>query len=412
MKRARSVQKLGRLMEAVVENNAELVRAVLKNGALVDQADEQGTAALTMACKLGHPDCVRALLEACAPVTQAKQDGMTALMLACQNGHMDCVRALLKAGAPVAQARQDGMTALMLAFLNGHLECVHALLEAGAPMEQARQDGITALMWACQNGHMDCVRALLEAGAPVAQAMQDGMTALMLACMNGHLECVRALLEAGAQLAQTQQDGATALVLACMHGRLNCVRALLEAGASVSKIDNGGFSLLALACPHLPLLQLLCVHGVRRHELTEDELARMPEECRAWIRATWRWTSELHHLELLPPARVRELLVGGADLHACDGGADAPTPLLLARALLQRDSGHEGAQLVVHAAAPWSPVVNHSLFPARARTRAMQLFVLGHLLARERPELVIAGRAFIDVWAEHVMPHALTRDGL
>jgi hypothetical protein len=107
---------------------------------------------------------------------------------------------------------------------------------------------------------------------------------------------------------------------------------------------------------------------------------------------------------------VRELLVRGAGLHACDGGC-APTPLLLARALLQRDSGHEGAQLVVRAAAPWSPVVNHSLFPPRARARAVKLFLLGHLLARERPELVIAGQAFVDVWTEHVMPHALTRDG-
>jgi hypothetical protein len=56
-------------------------------------------------------------------------------------------------------------------------------------------------------------------------------------------------------------------------------------------------------------------------------------------------------------------------------------------------------------------VLNHSLFPAQARARAVILFVLGHLLARERPELVIAGRAFIDVWVEHVMPWALARDG-
>jgi hypothetical protein len=250
---------------------------------------------------------------------------------------------------------------------------------------------------------------LLEAGAPVAQAQQNGVTALMRACMHGHLNCVRVLLEAGAPVAQAKQNGATALMLACRHDHLNCVRALLEAGASRSKIDNRGFSVLALARPHLPLLQLLCVHGAQRNELTEDELDVMLEECRAWIRATWRWTSELHHLELLPPARVSELLVGGADLHACDGGADAPTPLLLARVLLQRDSGHEGAQLVVRAAAPWSPVVNHSLFPARACARAVKLFALGHLLARERPELVIAGQAFIDVWVEHVMPHAVAR---
>jgi hypothetical protein len=253
--------------------------------------------------------------------------------------------------------------------------------------------------------------ALLEAGAPVEQAKQNGGTALMMACQNGHVDCVHALLEAGAPMEQAGQDGFTVLIAACQNGHLDCVRALLEADASVNTIDNGGFRVLEQARPDLPLLQLLCVHGAQRREPTELELEEMPEECCAWIRASWRWTSELHHLELLPAARVRELLVRRADLHACDGGAEAPTPLLLAQALLQRDSGHEGAQLVVCAAAPWSPVVNHSLFPARTQARAVELFVLGHLLARERPELVIAGRAFIDVWSEHAMPDALARDG-
>jgi ankyrin repeat protein len=343
---------------------------------------------------------------------QAMPNGDTALMVACGNGRLECVRALLEAGAPVAYARQDGDTALMLACFQGHAECMRALLEAGAPMEQAMPDRATALMLACQQGHLECVRGLLEAGAPVEQAMQDGTTALMLACGNGRLECVRALLEAGAPVEQAMQDGTTALMLACGNGHLECVRALLEAGAPVRRIDNGGPSVLARARPDLPLLQLLCVHGAQRCELTELELEEMPEECRAWIRDTWRWTSELHHLELFTPARVRELLVGGADPHACDGGADAPTPLLVAQALLQRDTEQEGAQLVVRAAAPWSPVVNHSLFPAVARARAVQLILLGHLLARERPELVIAGRAFMDAWAEHVMPHAVARDGL
>jgi hypothetical protein len=288
---------------------------------------------------------------------------------------------------------------------------VCALLEAGAPVGQANPHGVSALLVSALNGHLECVRALLEAGAPVAQATQNGTTALMLACEYGHAECVLALLEAGAAVAQARQGGFTALMWACQECHLECVRALLEAGAPVRKVDNGSFSVLARARPDLPLLQLLCVHGAQRCELTELELDKMPEECRAWIRATWRWTSELHHLELIPPARVRELLVGGADLHACDGGVDAPMPLLLARALLQLDSEHEGARLVVRAAAPWSPVVNHSLFPARARARAVELFVLGHLLARERPELVIAGRAFIDVWAAHVLPGALARDG-
>jgi ankyrin repeat protein len=363
------------------------------------------------ACELGHLDRVRALLKYGAPVARAMQDGTSALMATWRKGHVDCVRALLEAGAPVVQAMQNGVTALILACQNGHLDCVCALLEAGAPVAQAMQNGSTSLMRACNNGRLDCARALLEAGAPVAQENHHGVTALMLACERGHLDCVRALLEAGAPVAQESHHGITALMGACLIGHLDCVRALLEAGDSVRKIGGGRFSELAMHVD-LPLLQLLCAYGARRSGLTRRKLDRIRVACSAWIRATRRWTSELHHLELLPPTRVRELLIGGADPHACDGKADATTPLLLARALLQSDSGNEGAQLVVRAAAPWSPWVNHSLFPARARTRAVNLFVLGHLLARERPELVIAGQAFIDVWAEHVLPHALARDGL
>jgi hypothetical protein len=330
-------------------------------------------------------------------------------MLACEKGHLQCVLALLEAGAPVEQAKPSGDTALMLAGVNGHVKCVRALLEARAQVEQAKPDGTTTLMLACQNGHLDCVRALLEAGAPVEQAKPDGTSALMMAGREGHTECARALLEAGAPAEQAKPDGTTALMLACREGNFGRVRGLLEAGAAVSKIDNGGFSVLAWARPDLPVLQLLCAHGAQRCELTELELARMPEECCAWIRATWRWTSELHHLELLSQERVWELLFRGADPHACDGAAEAPTPLILARALLRRDPKHEGARLVVCAATPWSPMA-HSQFPARTRACAVKLFVLGHLLARERPELVIAGRALIDVWAEHVMPHALARE--
>jgi len=99
--------------------------------------------------------------------------------------------------------------------------------------------------------------------------------------------------------------------------------------------------------------------------------------------------------------------VGGADVHASDGsGNDAPTPIGLARALLARDSAHEGASLVVAAAAPWSRK-NHALFPAHVRARAAELLRLGQLLLREA---CFAGKegALLDVWPL-VVAHALSR---
>jgi ankyrin repeat protein len=211
------------------------------------------------------------------------------------------------------------------------------------------QHGTGALTQACWEGHLECVHALLKAGAPVAQAEQDGSTALMLASRKCHAVCVRALLEAGAQVEQAKPDGVTALIWACQHGQVDCVRALFEAGAPVSKIANGSFSVHVRAPDHLPLLQLLCVLGAQRCDLTELELDEIPEECGASIRTTWRWRSELHHLELLIPARLRELLIEGLIRTRRCRRANAAVPR----------AGVAATRFGV----------NHSMFPACARAR-------------------------------------------
>jgi len=155
--------------------------------------------------------------------------------------------------------------------------------------------------------------------------------------------------------------------------------------------------------PRLAVVQLLCAYGAQRETLDP----KVPADCRAWVLETSRWSTQLHHLEVIPPARVRQLLAGGADVHASDGSGDgAPTPLGLARALLARDPAHEGASLVVAAAAP-SSRTNHALFPAHARVRAAELLRLGQLLVREAR---FAGDevALLDVWPI-VIAHALGR---
>ncbi|KAJ1627475.1 hypothetical protein T492DRAFT_909244 [Pavlovales sp. CCMP2436] len=175
--------------------------------------------------------------------------------------------------------------------------------------------------------------------------MAGGFTALVTACMYGHPECVRRLLGAGTRTNDVDRDDRTELMRASSQSHAECARLLLEVDAGV--------------------VQLLCAYGARRVDLRHPGV--MLANVRAWVLATGSWSMPLHHLELLPPARVRQLLAGGADVHASDGrGGGAPTPLALARALLARDPIHTGAALVVAAAAPWSRE-NHALFPARAR---------------------------------------------
>jgi hypothetical protein len=131
-------------------------------------------------------------------------------------------------------------------------------------------------------------------------------------------------------------------------------------------------------------------------------------DCAQWLEATRRWTSPLHHYELLPLERVRALLVAGADVRAGDGVADTPTPLSLASA---RPADGRAA-LIVTAAAPWSPET-HALFPAAAKPRAVEVVRIGWLQARQLQRRVAdmaqVEVAFRDVWLGHVMPHAIER---
>jgi ankyrin repeat protein len=405
------------LLSAARRGRVEIVRALVAAGVDVSRgAPFTRLTALMLASRHGHLECVRTLLEAGADVEQADEDGWTALIAASHCGHRECVRALLAAGADPAQATDSGRTALIRASQRGHLECVRALLEAGADVEQACASGATPLTRAARHGHLECVRALLAAGADPAQATEDGWTALLHASQRGHLECVRALLATGADVAQACAFGTTALTRAALHGHVECVRALLEAGADVVQPHQTTACALEHAGHSLEMLQLLCAYAPSREAVRAHRIprARLLPECAQWLDATSRWTSPLHHFELVPLERVRALLVAGADVRAGDGNADAPTPVGLAAARLLRGDGLDDgrAALLVRAAAPWSPRT-HALFPAGAKARAVELLRIGWQLARRLQGGVADASqvevAFRDAWLGHVMPHAIER---
>jgi hypothetical protein len=107
---------------------------------------------------------------------------------------------------------------------------------------------------------------------------------------------------------------------------------------------------------------------------------------------------------------VAELLADGADVHASDGGTDKPTLIGLAWALLLRTGNTDTrAELIISAdPLPWSEGT-HEIFPPRARARAVELLLTGHLLARSGQGFTGKETTLLDVWVAHVMPRALHR---
>ncbi len=161
---------------------------------------EQYNSELYAAARDGDVEKVRLLLKAGADVNWANQNGDTLLIEAAHNGHTECVRLLLAApGIDVNKANLCGETPLICAVYKGHTECVRLLLAApGINVNKASSLKDTPLFAAASRGHTDCVRALLAVpGIDVNKSNLTGVTPLNEATDNGHTECARLIRAAG-----------------------------------------------------------------------------------------------------------------------------------------------------------------------------------------------------------------------
>ena len=114
--------------------------------------------AMFIAAKFGHEAMMRALIKTGADINKAMNDGVTLVYTAALSGQEMVLRALIKAA-------DKSVTPLCVAALYGHEAEVRALIEAGADVNKARDDGWTPLSFAVKKSHAVIVHILRDAGA-------------------------------------------------------------------------------------------------------------------------------------------------------------------------------------------------------------------------------------------------------
>jgi serine/threonine-protein phosphatase 6 regulatory ankyrin repeat subunit B len=235
-----ATNKLGRtaLWRAALQDRADLVEALLQAGADVNKADEDGDAPLRMAASA---PIATILIERGADLNASNRFGETALLLAALQDRADVVVALLQAGADVKKASEVGNAPLSAA---ASALAVAMLIERGADVNASNRCGGTALRFAAERGDTDVVEALLQAGADVSKADEDGFTPLNVAA---NAPIATMLIERGADVNAANKLGETALWRAVKGGRADVVEALLQAGADVNKADRSGRTPLTVA---------------------------------------------------------------------------------------------------------------------------------------------------------------------
>jgi ankyrin repeat protein len=117
------------LLELAATHQTHAVRALLDEGAKVDEADNDGITVLSWAAIANRVEMARLLIERGADVNHVDKKGMTPLLYAASIdfGDSAMIDLLLKSGAKASSRTKDGQTALDLARTYKHTHLLASL---------------------------------------------------------------------------------------------------------------------------------------------------------------------------------------------------------------------------------------------------------------------------------------------
>jgi ankyrin repeat protein len=231
------------------------VGELVKQGANVNDKDDDGQTALHKAAASGQKVMVVLLLALGADLTERDNKGRTALMTAANAGHAEVAKVLVTPSA-VRDAAGDAIGKAFSGFKIDVGGLGRGFEEnATDSLTQADNAGQTPLMLAAAGGHADCVLALfihrdVNFRVPhLARTDKKGNTALHLAAAAGRDEVLHLLLFSYAQspddlyklshLRVLSPDGKTALEIAEAGGHKRAAEVLAGAmGAAAAAEDD------------------------------------------------------------------------------------------------------------------------------------------------------------------------------
>jgi len=211
------------IFSAVKNENLDLVRIMIENGADVNQFDWRGSTLVKKTISHKKADMLELLVHNGADVD---------LM-----GERNCPSHWSFFGV----SRDFYYNPLCAAIFRGVTVGAKNLIDNGADVNQVEKDGYTALHLACNKGeNLKIAEYLLDHGADVNKRDHNRArkAPIHVACLNQNRKCVRLLIENGADVNKKDCDGNTPLHIACKEGNFEIVQLLIESGADPNETNT------------------------------------------------------------------------------------------------------------------------------------------------------------------------------
>jgi uncharacterized protein len=279
-----SAAEPGSIATAAMSGDREAVKALLKKGVDVNEAQGDGTTALHWASMKGDAELAQMLVVAGANLRATTRIGAyTPLYLAAKGGHSSVVAVLLAAGADAKAVTSNGTTPLMIAAAAGDTRSITSLIENGADINaKDGAKGETPLIFAAGFDRTEAVKLLLARGAdhkatskvvdlfaltaPEEDAMARGTggNGPARAASNRPADVAGATRAFRYNELISSQGGLSALLFAARQGYTDTVKALLDGGADINQISSGDKTsplLMTIINGHFDLAMMLLERG-------------------------------------------------------------------------------------------------------------------------------------------------------
>uniref|UniRef100_A0A4W6E9N5 Ankyrin 2 n=1 Tax=Lates calcarifer TaxID=8187 RepID=A0A4W6E9N5_LATCA len=248
----------------------EVVRCLLRNGAMVDARAREDQTPLHIASRLGKTEIVQLLLQHMAHPDAATTNGYTPLHISAREGQVETASVLLEAGASHSLATKV-LLPLHVAAKYGSLDVAKLLLQRRAPPDSAGKNGLTPLHVAAHYDNQKVALLLLDKGASPHTMAKNGYTPLHIAAKKNQMEIATVLLQFGAETNIVTKQGVTPLHLASQEGHTDMAALLMSKGAQVNVPTKSGLTALHLAAQEdkVAVAEILARNGANLDQQTK-----------------------------------------------------------------------------------------------------------------------------------------------